>query len=93
MSRFSEPQCRECGGGAGYNHTAGCERDTAAPHSETCRFNPPCETQEEMRQRHGTPDQFFASLLNAADMITADEITLADRSYRHDWARAGKVKP
>ena len=53
-----------------------------------CGITPPCASQEQMRERHGTPDEFTAAVYGCPD-ISGREAEIASELYRQAYAAAG----
>ena len=54
-----------------------------------CAFEPPCRTRHEMRQRHGTPDEFNQVVwrVHTQGFCTHAEYLIALGEYSIDYAR------
>lgn len=55
-----------------------------------CSCGSGCVSREEMRSRHGTPDEFLKSLVGAFENgeISFDEAEMANLKYREEWSSA-----
>lgn len=59
------------------------------PDMSLCSCERACKTREEMRQRHGTPDQVIDRLLSMAGTIGSETMGHAIANYCRDWAFVG----
>jgi len=54
-----------------------------------CGMEPPCASQEEMRARHGTPEEFCRAVFACPD-ISGAEAEAAVQRYERAYAAAGR---
>lgn len=52
-----------------------------------CGLTPPCASQEQMRERHGTPFEFAVAVWSCPD-ISGAEAEAAERRYRRAYETA-----
>jgi hypothetical protein len=52
------------------------------------------DKQQELKGKHGTPDEFEAAVWNAHDQLflTADEAVAAINKYRQEWEESGMTR-
>lgn len=61
---------------------------TVTAHGDVCSFEPACQTREEMRQRHGTPQAFANAVWSALGEISLAEALDAIDRYKREFALA-----
>lgn len=55
-----------------------------------CSFNPSCQTQKEMRSRHGYPNQMMREIMQAHvdGFVTIDKAQAGIKRYQEDYNAA-----